>query len=233
MATALTIITKAMQKSGILTANEVPTSEEANDALDSLNGMLASWSNDSLMCVSRVTESFVLSSGVGVYTIGDGQTFDTVRPIKIIEAHVTQGQLSYPSMYLMPDEVYQGIELKTIQSIPEALNYTNAYPYGTIRLYPYPAAGYTFYITSEKELVQFSALNEVVSLPPGWERALIYNLSIELSPEYGQKVDPLILKIAGDAKGKIAKAIMRARTLDCPPLTQIGQFNIWSGYYTQ
>lgn len=233
MGTALQIITKAMQKAGILTFNEVPSSEEANDALDTLNDMLASWSNDSLLITARVTESFTLTAGVGEYTIGSGQTFSTVRPIKIIEAHVRQSQLDYPSMYLAPDEIYQGITLKTVQSIPELLNYTNNFPYGTIKLYPYPAASYTLFITSEKELVQFASLNEVVSLAPGWRRALIYNLSSELSPEYGQQVDPLILKIANESKGEIAKSIMKARTMDCPPMNQVGQFNIWSGFYTQ
>lgn len=230
MITALNIITKAMQKAGILTFNEVPTSEEANDGLDALNDLLASWSNNSLLITARVTESFTLAAGTGIYTIGAGQDFDTVRPIKIIESHVRQGQIDYPSMYLAPDEVYQGLELKDIQSIPNLLNYTNNYPYGVIKLYPYPSIDYLLFITSEKELSQFT-LNQTVNLAPGWNRALIYNLAVELCPEYGQKIDPMLLKIANDSKGEIAKAIMRVRTLDCPPLTQIGQFNIWTGYY--
>ncbi len=231
MTTALNIITKAMLKAGILTKTEVPASDEANDALDALNDLLASWSNDSLLITARVTESFTLSAGTGEYTIGDGQDFDTVRPIKIIESHVRQGQIDYPSMYLAPDEVYQGLQLKNIQSIPELLNYTNNYPYGIIKLYPYPSIDYLLFITSEKELTQFT-LNQTVNLAPGWNRALIYNLAVELCPEYGQKVDPLLLKIANDAKGQLSKAIMRVRTMDAPPLTQIGQFDIWTGYYT-
>lgn len=231
MTTALNIITKAMLKAGILTKTEVPAADEANDALDALNDMLASWSNNSLLITARVTESFTLSAGVGEYTIGDNQDFDTVRPIKIIESHVRQGQIDYPSMYLAPDEVYQGLQLKTIQSIPELLNYTNNYPYGIIKLYPYPSIDYLLFLTSEKELSRFT-LNQTVNLAPGWNRALIYNLAVELCPEYGQKVDPMLLEIANKSKGELSKAIMRVRTLDAPPLTQVGQFNIWTGYYT-
>ena len=134
-------------------------------------------------------------------------------------------------MYLCPDEVYQGLNLKSLQSIPDTLNYTNNYPYGTINLYPYPASDYVLSITSEKELTQFT-LNQTVNLAPGWNRALIYNLAVELCPEYVQKVDPMLLKIANESKGELSKAIMRVRTLDCPPLTQVGQFNIYTGYYT-
>ena len=231
MATALTIITKAMLKAGILTRTEVPASDEANDALDALNDMLASWSNDSLLITSRVTELFNLTPGVGSYTIGDGQDFDTIRPIKIKEAHINSGLISYDPMYLCPDEVYQGFDLKTLQSIPDTLNYTNAYPYGRINLYPYPSQGYVLSLTSEKELSQFT-LNQTVNLAPGWNRALIYNLAVELCPEYGQEVSPMLLKIANQSKGELSKAIMRVRTLDAPPLTQVGQFNIYTGYYT-
>ncbi len=231
MTTALNIITKAMLKVGILTKTESPSSDEANDALDALNDLLASWSNESLLITSRVTEQFNLSSGVGNYTIGSGQDFATIRPIKIVESHIINGIISYESMYQCPDEVYQGLNLKTLQSIPSLLNYTNAYPYGTIRLYPYPSTGYILSITSEKELDQFT-LNQTVNLAPGWNRALIYNLAVELAPEYGQQVDPLVLKIANDSKGQIAKSILRVRTMDAPPLSQIGMFNIYTGYYT-
>lgn len=232
MTTPLSIITKAMQKAGILTKGEVPASDEASDALDALNDLLASYSNDSILITSRVTESFTLSAGVGVYTIGAGQTFNTVRPMKIIEAHIRSGIIDYDSMYLAPDEVYQGLDLKTLQSIPDLLNYTNAFPYGTINLYPYPDSGYLLFLTSEKQLVQFTSLSETVSLPPGWNRLLIYNLAMELAPEYGQPIDPLVLKIANDSRGAVSRSIMKVRTLDAPPLSQIGMFNIYTGYYT-
>ena len=231
MTTALGIITKAMQKAGILTKTEVPASDEASDALDALNDLLGSFSNDSLLITSRVTELFNLSAGVGSYTIGASQDFNTTRPIKIIEAHINSGTISYDSMYLAPDEVYQGLDLKTLQSIPDLLNYTNAFPYGTINLYPYPSTGYVLSLTSEKEITQFT-LNQTVSLPAGWNRMLIYNLAVELSPEYGMKVDPLLLKIANDSKGAISRSIMKVRTMDAPPLSQIGMFNIYTGYYS-
>lgn len=220
-----------MLKVGILTKTESPSADEANDALDALNDLLAAWSNESLLITSRVTEQFNLNAGVGIYTIGAGQDFDTIRPIHIVESHIINGIISYESMYQCPDEVYQGLNLKTLQSIPNLLNYSNGYPTGTVKLFPYPASGYILSITSEKELSQFT-LNQTVNLAPGWNRALIYNLAVELAPEYGQKVDPMTMKIANDAKGAIARSIMKVRTMDAPPLSQIGRFNIYTGYYT-
>ena len=228
MATALTLIRKAMQKAGVLTKAETPAPDEASDALDTLNDMLASWSNDSLTVYARVTEEFTLSSGVASYTMGVGGDFNTVRPIKIIEAHTRLATTDYP-MSLVSDTIFQGISYKNTGSTPTYLNFTNQYPLATLNLYPIPPGGYSIFITSEKELDEY-ALNDVVSLPPGWRRAIIYNLAVELQGEYGQAPNPLLVKTADDAKGEIAKPIMRAKSMDSTALGSLGIFNIYRGY---
>jgi|GEM_PF-4587514 len=55
------LIMKAMQKAGILTKNEVPTSAEVNDALECLNALMASWLTDSLLSSAAVQESLPLT----------------------------------------------------------------------------------------------------------------------------------------------------------------------------
>jgi len=228
MTTALQIITKAMQKVGVLVKSESPSADESADALDMLNDILASWSNDSIFIISRVTESFTLAAGTSSYTIGASQTFNTTRPIYIVEAHIRQNNTDYP-VSIEDDEIYQRVTDKTLQSIPYMLNYSNGFPTGTIKLYPSPAEAYTLFITSEKELTSF-ALADTVSLPPGWKKALIYNLAVELAPEYGQNVDPVILKIANDSKGAITQAIMKNRTMDMQPSLNVGRFSVYRGY---
>jgi hypothetical protein len=90
------------------------------------------------------------------------------------------------------------------------ITFDNAFPLATIRLYPVPDQNYTLFIQSEKELAQFT-LDQVVSLPAGWERALIYNLAIELAPEYGQEVNQAVFSIAMNAKMLIMRTINRIR----------------------
>ena len=230
MTTALQIITRAMQKSGILTKSESPAADESSDALDALNDILSSWSNDSLCIYARVTESFTLSGGTASYTIGTSQTFNTVRPIFIAEAHIRQSTTDYP-VEVISDEIYQGITDKAIsRGIPFWLNYTNAFPAATINLYPIPSSALTLYITSEKELTQFSTLATVVSLPPGWKKALIDALAVELSPEYGQQITPAMVAAAKESKGSIMRAVLKTRGMDALPTGNIGRFNIYRGY---
>jgi len=216
-----------MQKAWILTKAEVPAADEASDALDTLNDILASWSNDSLTVYERVTESFALTAGKASYTIGEGGDFNTIRPIKIIEAHTRLGTTDY-LMKLVSDKVFQGIVSKNTGSTPDYLNFTNAYPLATLNFYPIAPGGYTLFLTSEKELAEFT-LNQTVSLPPGWRKAITDTLAVELSVEYGQQPNPLLLQIAKDSKGNISKPIMRARNMDAQP-GAIGNFNINRGY---
>lgn len=211
MTTALGIIKSAMRKAGVLTKTEAPSADEANDGLEMLNDLLASMSNDSMVIPSRVLENFTLTAGDSEYTIGTGGDFSTTRPIKVISAYVRSGNIDY-SLDIVSDENFATIPLKNTGSIPEHLNYTNAYPLSTIKIYPTPASAYTLYLLSEKQLSTFT-LNQTVDMPPGWRRMLVHNLAIELCSEYGQSVPQEIYEIARESKAEIRHAIMAARPM--------------------
>lgn len=228
MTTARTIVKKAMQKAGVLFINSEPTAEEANDGLDSLNAMLSSWSNDELMCYVRVRETFTLTTGVYIYTIGPGADFDTIRPMFIMEAHLTNNQVNYP-LFAATDEYYESLPNKQFQGYPQFYNYNNGFATGTISFYSNPCVDFEFHLLSEKELAQFT-LDDDVDLPPGWERALIYNLAIEIAGEYGVEPQASVVNIAGKALSQINVAVAKARTMDYAPLSGY-RGNIYNGWY--
>lgn len=228
MTTARSIIKSAMRKAGILTKTEEPSADEAADGLEMLNDLMDSWSNDSMVIYSRSLEPFTLVANQREYTIGPGADFNTPRPVRIIAAYVRVGGLDY-SLQIIEDETYAGITFKNTGSIPEFLNFTNAFPVATIKLWPFPPAGYELFLLTEKQLETFT-LDEVISLPPGWKRALIHNLAVELSPEYGQELPASVIEIAKDSKAQIRSSIMTARSMDyLPGPGSMG--NIYNGWY--
>lgn len=228
MTTARDIIKRAMQKIGVLVKSEEPSADEANDALNSLNLLIESWSNDSSVITSRAWESFTLTAGVGTYSMGPGQTFNTTRPINIVTAYNRNGGLDTP-IGIITDEAYNSITFKTLTGIPQMLNYDNAYPTGNLRLYPVPSAAYTLFLLSEKPLASVTSLDTDINLPAGWERALIYNLALELAPEYNQQPDASVARIAADSLGLVRKATIRARPMDAYP-QNVAIRNIYSGW---
>ncbi len=226
--TARSIIKKALNKIGALVKNEDPDADEANDALDSLNAMMASWSNDSLNIYARTWQTFNLVSGTAAYTIGSGGDFNTVRPINILDAYIRIGVIDY-GLAIIDDEAYVDIPYKSLVNIPDSLNYDGGFPLGTIRIYPIPSSNYPIFLLTEKAVSNFPTLDTVMSLPDGWERALIYNLALELAPEYKQPPDPSIVKIAGESLGRIKTAVAKVRTMDAYPI-DLRVRNIFTGW---
>lgn len=230
MTTARTIITKALKKNGVLNVGENPSASEASDGLSSLNALVSSWSNESLLIYSRQSENFALTSGQASYTIGTGGNFNTTRPLQILTAFTRIGSIDYP-ISIIPQTAFDKISQKSISnSIPEVMTYDASVPLGTITIYPVPTTG-TLHIRSEKQLTSFTTLDTDVDLPPGWERALVYNLAIEDAPEYGQPIDPGVYEIASSSLNNIKTAVARNKTMDVYPYDGNNN-NIYTGWAT-
>lgn len=227
--TARDIVISAMRKAGILTKSDSPSADEVNDALDTLNDILASHSNEGLMVYARTLENFTLSGGDSEYTIGVGGDFNTQRPMRIVSGYVRIDTVDYP-LFVIKDEDYADIANKSsVNSIPYYINYNNAFPLATIKLYPIPAGSYQLFLLTEKELPEFT-LDETVSLPAGWRRYLKNMLAIELSSEYGQQAPAELIEIASRSIANIRRGVARVRTMDNP--TYGGQYsNVYTGWY--
>jgi hypothetical protein len=209
MATARDIITRSLKACRILSPGESPSASEAADALYLLNLMLSSWSNDTLSIYANTLENFTLASNTDAYTIGTGQTFNTSKPITIQAMYVRIGSVDYPIESINDIDFANQIALKSTTGIPYYYNFNNNYPSAMIKLYPVPDQNYQIFILSEKPLSSLATLDTVVSLPDGWEHAIIYNLAMMLYPEYQQAVDPIIARIAGDSKMAIQRSVSK------------------------
>lgn len=227
MTTARSIVTRAMQKIGVLVKSEAPSADEAQDALSSLNALISSWGNDSLNIYARTWESFPMT-GASSYTIGPSGNFNTIRPTNIISAYLRSVDIDYP-VAVIDDESFNTIPFKSLTGVEYVLNYSNSYPLGVIRPYPIPSASYSLFLLSEKPLTEFATLDTELSMPPGTERALIYNLALELAPEYSQQPDPSVVKIANDSLGLIRSKVAQVRRMDAFP-TNFASRNIYSGW---
>jgi len=72
MTTPFDIISRAMKDIGAVAAGEVPTADEAQDALDMFNDMLAQWSNENMMVFYRTELIFQTVQNTVQYTLGPG-----------------------------------------------------------------------------------------------------------------------------------------------------------------
>ena len=212
MATAQTLINRAMRLIGALESGESPSPDETTDVLAALNAMLDSWRNESLVVYQVADITHTLTPGDGIYTIGSAGDINQTRPNKIESAYVTQGDIDY-SVQVIGKGSYDAIADKSSQGVPHALYYDPAYPLGTINLYPVPDSAYTLTISALSPLQTLTTAGTTVALPSGYERALAYNLAIEIAPEFQLSASPEVAKIASESLAAIKRTNAASRPI--------------------
>lgn len=183
MATIQTYIERALQK---LLCEEDATqfsTAQLSHGLTAVNAMLDSWSLERLKQYKLTLSNFNTANGTASYTIGTGQTWNTSLPIEIENAFVRVDGEDY---YVDPVKrrEYMKIKNKAKAGRPQKLYFERGETTGTVYLWPVPTANEAIYLDMRKGIATYSALSDNVSLPSGYERALVFNLAIELAPDY-------------------------------------------------
>ena len=199
MTTIRDLVTRSLKLVEEVGAGQTASSESATDGLNSLVTMIDSWSIQNKLVYTETRESFALTVNDGDYTIGSGGNFNTVRPVEITSAFVRIGSTDYP-LALIGSGEYSEIVDKSTNGIPNVLYFDGNYPTANILLHPVPSEASTLHIYSKKPLTTFTSLDDVLSAPSGYERAFIYNLAIEIAPEYGKQASATVMQIAGESK---------------------------------
>ncbi len=210
--TAQDVIDQALLELGETAAGETPTTEERADGLVKLNQLLDSWTAEQLAIPYLAVESFPLT-GAESYTIGSGADFSTVRPLSIKAAYVkTTAGASQQADVVGATQWAQVRDRSRTGLFVEVLSYNPGWPVGTIYVSPKPASG-TLELHSYKPLTTFAGLDINVDLPPGYDRALIFNLAVDLAPQYGRDAK-VVLGQAQQSRAAIAQ--LNATTLGQP-----------------
>jgi hypothetical protein len=233
--TSLDLISSAMRLVGILGVGETPASNESTNALSSLNDMLDTWSNENLLIYDKVLEVFPLVGGQQSYTMGTGGNFNTARPLKIENAFLRtlsgSQTLDLPIEILNQDQ-WASISVKSLSStLPTKLISLGSYPLETILLWPIPSAANSLGLWTWKPLSNITLLTTIINLPPGYNKALRYNLALELAPEYGREPSPLVLAEAIASKETLKRMNSKPNlmTIDAAALSHESTFNYLTG----
>jgi hypothetical protein len=227
----------ALRKAGItLGPQRTPSIAQFQDAIDELNRLVGSLNCDRLNIYSITEYQFPLS-GAKSYTMGQDPTgaitadFPGPWPIAIDRANIIYStpQIRRP-LAIVTDLQWARIRVQDIpNTIPNTLYNDRAYPLANLYLYPQPLPGYILELYIWQLVPAFSALTDVVVLPPGYEDALVLNLAVRLGPHFQRAVDP-------DVRNDAQKALMRIESINAPRPTldlgcgcKGGYMNVYSG----
>lgn len=232
MATARDIVTRSLKLIGVVADGETPTAQELSDGLGSLNDMLDSWSNDNVIIPYHTIEEFSLTAGKSRYSIGSSGDFDTIRPIEINKISYKDSSGFEIFLDKLTVEKWAEVRIKSIESsIQNCFYVENTYPHDYINFYPVPNSTNSIVIYSQKPLMSFSDLNTELTLPPGYSKAIRYNLAIEVAPEYGKEPNVFVLNGSSDSLKKIKNKNRRPRYIkqDLAVRAKSGNFNYYTG----
>lgn len=231
------VINPALRRLGVIAEGEVPTYDQANDGLASLNSLMDQWAAERLQIFS-ITRTTWNISGVIPYTVGLTGTIPIARPVYIDHVNFIDTSPSPDvefQMQPLTDDAFAAIAIKGLTStLPQYWYYNPTYPLGTLTLYPIPTqAGLQGVIYAPTAVTEFAALTTTVSLPPGYRRMLINNLAIELCADYDKEPPAGVVKAAMESLGAIKRANIRLMDLSFEPAalcsSQTGAWSIRTG----
>ena len=226
MTTAYDIIRSALLLNGAVAADQTLSASDAQDGLDTLNDMIESWSLDNLLLYTITELSTATVAGVATVTLG-------LRPIKILSAVIRDSSNIDHTIIPVEYDDFQIISNKQVQSyFPEVLYCDYAYPYSQVTFWQVPAAAYALKFMIEAPFTAFSSLTDVAAFPPGYNRALRYNLALELA-QYASAIPQKVEDIARESLMLIKLANHRPVTLQNDPtrLGRGGRTNIYSNRF--
>lgn len=184
----------------VLGQQDTLASSDMDDGLRFLNAMLESWGLVRQNIFRLNIETLPLTAGDQQYTIGIGGDWSTARPNKITNAsYIVANNVSYP-LEIIDERQWAAIPYKPLASyIPQVLWYSAGYPLGTIFLWPAPGSNMSLVLASYKALQEFTDKDDVMDLPPGYQRAIASNLAIEIAPLYNKEPSPTVVRTASMA----------------------------------
>jgi hypothetical protein len=193
------LIKASLRKLTVYASGEAPTTAEYADSLAALQSMLRRWAGKKLLIFASTKESFTLVAGTSLYTFGTGGTFNSDRPHSILGAYILDSAGVSNPISLISEGEYRSISIKGTLDRPNSLFFNPTYPLANVYLYPVPNAGESIYIDSFKPFTETSSIDatsSTLAFPPNYEEALIYNLAVRLSSEFGKAITVEVASIA-------------------------------------
>lgn len=196
------LIADALLDIGIGAPGETLEADTMQHGLRTLNRLFSLWSIERLMIFRMFKETFTLTIGDAAYDIGPQGDFVTTRPTRIDTAKVMDGTREW-DLKLLTSSEWQAIPDKTISGRPRYLYNDDNIANAELSFFPVPDAAYTLILTGWHQLGGYVDLDTIITLPPGYELAVVSNLSVMLAPSHGKPVAPETVAIALESRASI------------------------------
>ena len=218
------LITDALQRSGVIMEGMRPSNNQVVRAFRDLRRITEQWTLDGLLNHAPFhVEPYVVAADKEqfVYTIGADDTADI--PVRSL-ATIQTISILYPYQNSF-EAVLRSVDWDTIVrqtrhdlsgTWPTMYYYEAAWPVGCIYFDIEPTAGTTISVVGRADWLDETNLEGAITLPQGYESALVDNLAIELAQAYQKPVSQLTYRMARKSKALIRRRNQRPRVSVLP-----------------
>jgi hypothetical protein len=196
----------SLRKLGAVAAGEAPDANEQSDALAALNQLIESWNLQGLTLYRLENASYTLVPSQQTYTIGSGADFDGARPITL-KRLCDAGRNRLPAGAAHTSAVER--DSAEIAGVPTArgrllradVSRRNA------AILACSLEALTVTLSVNMQISPVASIGATIALPPGYERALVYALAVDLAPEYpAVTLSQRVIDTADEALADIKRA---------------------------
>jgi len=229
---ATSFILSALRLVGALRSGQDLSQAELRDCQQVLNDLLDAWSSQkrTVFVVSRTTldqnqNAFSLKANQQTYTLGNAtgnEDFLIPRPPRLERVSVMySASQSTPvelPMDMYDDVQWQGVANKSITSLlPQVCYPETGFPDISLSFWPVPTQANPVVLYLWGALAQFPDLTSQFSFPPGYARALRFNLAVDLAAEFPADMSkfPLVKERAAVYRSEIETLNVRAKEAVC------------------
>jgi len=211
------IATDSLRKIGAYAPGEIITDADIQQAFNTANDMLDSWSNESLTCYATLEQNVTLVPGVSSYTIGPGGSINGTRPLRLIGGPGAAYTLDtdgnkYPMEVVQERQRWNLLTSNnTVDAdVPIYLWMDPQYPLAILNFWPVPNIGWSAYWDSYQQLVDFGSIYTPLNFPPGYKKAIQDCLAVELWPYFFKgDVPQTLLIMAAQSKGNVKRTNLK------------------------
>lgn len=175
------IVSDALSKLGVVSVDAALSDEDAAVGLRELKRMVGTWANAPLLMYDATTGTFATVAGTASYSTTG---LSAGRPVTVQNVYLTSGGIDYPCDP-MSEQEYDDTAYKAATGLPDRYYFSTSYPNGAFYFYPTPDQVYTVTVKGRYRVLTAAAtLSTSVSMPDGYEDALVNCLAVACAPHF-------------------------------------------------
>jgi hypothetical protein len=222
MSTTAAAIGKAgLGKLGVVSPGEALRAADGDLVLSTLNRILDAWKLEKLYAYATETITHTTAGETATLTIGPTGDIDVPeRPTRFEPGCFYRASNVDYQLHKINEAEFNRIIYKAVTAIGDtSFQYDAGLPLGRLQFYPRLPAGVALNLLVQKRLDEFATLTTAYTLPPGYERALVFTLAEEVAADYEREIPPTVARNAA-----AARRILKRSNFSVPQL-QVSQTN--------